>query len=153
MRTGNENILVSFGAGSFSRGHTIPKLYYRADTHMTNFIVRDKIRGRVLLTMFGSMIANLLLDSKLGEAERLAKPKDTMEKKDDNESDSIEGIGVMSISNPTFREVLGLTKRSRNLVIFDLNPIAFVIDRLSAPETYTDIRKNRIRSDSGTLLF
>ena len=76
-----------------------------------------------------------------------------MEKKDDNESDSIEGIGVMSISNPTFREVLGLTKRSRNLVIFDLNPIAFVIDRLSAPETYTDIRKNRIRSDSGTLLF
>ena len=76
-----------------------------------------------------------------------------MEKKDDNESDTIEGIGVMSISNPTFREVLGLTKRSRNLVIFDLNPIAFVIDRLSAPETYTDIRKNRIRSDSGTLLF
>ena len=120
MRTGNENILVSFGAGSFSRGHTIPKLYYRADTHMTNFIVRDKIRGRVL-TMFDSMIANLLLDSKLGEAERLAKPKKSDGKERRKWIVSLyrrnTGCNVDSGQNlrNTEGKVLGLTKRSRNL--------------------------------------
>ena len=74
--TRQEDVIVNLGSGPYSRGHKLPKLYYNADTHETNFILfRTKLR-EVVPAIFDGLAAHLFKDNKVADGEELVKPKE-----------------------------------------------------------------------------
>ena len=155
--TRQEDVIVNLGSGPYSRGHKLPKLYYNADTHETNFILfRTKLR-EVVPAMFDGLAAHLFKDNKVADGEELVKPKERLIKTDDQGTPvKKESTGEYEmVANQVFKAELEDYKRRSvrvdaeaqklkgqlaNIWIFLIDLLTpSSIDRLSDQDSYLDI--------------